>query len=86
MQDPREPHWVAVKCILHYLKFSSDHTFFISKSSSRHLVAFSDSDWAGCPAALRLVIAPSLAAIYSHGAPKSNLLSQNPVLNLNTKL
>jgi hypothetical protein len=39
----------VVKRILRYLKFSSDHTFFIFKSSSRHLVAFSESDWAGCP-------------------------------------
>ena len=44
MQDPREPHWVAVKRILRYLKATSDRTFFISKSSSHQLVAYLDSN------------------------------------------
>jgi hypothetical protein len=44
MQEPHESHWAAVKRILCYLKDPSDHTFFISKTSSRQLVAFSDSN------------------------------------------
>jgi hypothetical protein len=39
MQEPHESHWAAVKCILRYLKHTSDHTFFISKTSSRWLLS-----------------------------------------------
>ncbi|XP_059451553.1 uncharacterized mitochondrial protein AtMg00810-like [Corylus avellana] len=49
MQEPRDTHWTAVKHILRYLKFTSDHTFSIYHSSSHSLTAYSDSDWAGCP-------------------------------------
>jgi len=34
MQDPREPHWSAVKRILRYLKARVDYTFCIHKLSS----------------------------------------------------
>jgi len=49
MQDPREPHWTAIKRILRYLKATIEYTFCIHKLSSHQLIAFSDSDWAGCP-------------------------------------
>jgi hypothetical protein len=49
MQDPREPHWTAIKRILRYLKDTIEYTFCIHKLSSHQLIAFSDSDWAGCP-------------------------------------
>jgi hypothetical protein len=49
MQDPRDVHWSAVKRILRYLKGSFDHGLYIHKDSTSALVAFSDSDWAGCP-------------------------------------
>jgi hypothetical protein len=44
MQDPRDTHWSAVKRILWYLKSTISHTFCISKNSSKHLTAYSDSD------------------------------------------
>lgn len=49
MQDSREPHWTAIKRILRYLKDTIEYTFCIHKLSSHQLIAFSDSDWAGCP-------------------------------------
>jgi len=49
MQDPRDPHWTAVKRILRYLKATVDYTLCIHKCSSPQILAFSDSDWAGCP-------------------------------------
>jgi hypothetical protein len=49
MQDPRDLHWTAVKHIRHYLKATVDYTLCIHKRSSHQLIAFSDSEWAGCP-------------------------------------
>lgn len=50
LQDPRDSHWTAVKRILRYLKSTYDHCLYFYKSPSpQQLVAFSDSDWAGCP-------------------------------------
>jgi hypothetical protein len=49
MQDPHEPHWTAIKRILRYLKATIEYTFCIYKLSSHQLIAFLDSDWAGCP-------------------------------------
>ncbi|XP_062176257.1 uncharacterized mitochondrial protein AtMg00810-like [Alnus glutinosa] len=49
MQDPRNTHWSAVKCIMCYLKSTISHTFCIHRNSSKQLTAFSDSDWASCP-------------------------------------
>jgi len=48
MQDPREPHWTAIKRILCYLKATIEYTFCIHKLSSHQLIAFLDSDWVGC--------------------------------------
>jgi hypothetical protein len=44
MQEPRDTHWIAIKRILCYLKFTSDRTFSIYHSSSHSLIAYSDSD------------------------------------------
>jgi hypothetical protein len=49
MQDPRDTHWSAVKRILRYIKSTISHTFCISKNSTKHLTAYSDSNWASCP-------------------------------------
>jgi hypothetical protein len=49
MQEPRDTHWSAVKCILCYLKSTITHTFCIHRNSSKQLTAFSDSDWTSCP-------------------------------------
>ena len=48
MQDPRETHQSAVKRILCYLKATIDHTLCIHKRSFNEIIAYSDSDWAGC--------------------------------------
>jgi hypothetical protein len=49
MQDPREPHWIAVKRILRYLNDTIKYTFCIHKLSSHQLIAFSDSDLGWLP-------------------------------------
>ena len=40
---------VAVGRIIHYLRGSSGYGLFFPAGSSLHLVAYSDSNWAGCP-------------------------------------
>ncbi|XP_059436364.1 uncharacterized mitochondrial protein AtMg00810-like [Corylus avellana] len=49
MQDPRETHWFTVKQILRYLKATIDHTLCIHKCSFNEIIAYSNSNWAGCP-------------------------------------
>jgi hypothetical protein len=70
MQEPRDTHWIAVKRILRYLKFTSDHVFSIYRSSSHSLIAYLDSNWAGCPDDRR-----STSAYYTF--LERNLLSWN---------
>jgi hypothetical protein len=49
MHDPREPHLMAMKCILRYLQGTLDYNLLICHSSSSDLVIYTDTDWAGCP-------------------------------------
>ncbi|XP_071718632.1 uncharacterized mitochondrial protein AtMg00810-like [Rutidosis leptorrhynchoides] len=49
MHDLREPHFLALKCILRYLRGTLDHGLQIHVSSTDGLVAYSDADWDGCP-------------------------------------
>jgi hypothetical protein len=49
MHDPREPHLVALKCILHYVRGTLRLGLHLSPSSQLELVVYSDADWAGCP-------------------------------------
>lgn len=50
MSAPREPHLIAVKRILRYLKGSLDFGIPIRPTAGvPQLRAFSDADWAGCP-------------------------------------
>ena len=49
MQQPTDVHWMAVKWILWYLKFTIDHGILIKPSTNIQLYAFIDADWAGCP-------------------------------------
>ncbi|XP_042752015.1 secreted RxLR effector protein 161-like [Lactuca sativa] len=46
VSDPRANHWRAV---LRYLKASLGHGILLPKDGSPDLVAYSDSDWLGCP-------------------------------------
>ncbi|GKU93237.1 hypothetical protein SLEP1_g6845 [Rubroshorea leprosula] len=49
MQEPKQPHMDAAMRVLRYLKSSPDQGIFLSSTSSLHLSAFCDSDWASCP-------------------------------------
>jgi hypothetical protein len=48
MHDPQEPHLMAMKCILHYLRGLPDFGLLLRHSSSSDLVVYTDADWAGC--------------------------------------
>ena len=46
---PTKEHWVAVKCILKYLKGTANYGLLYTKKddANRVIVGFSDADWAG---------------------------------------
>ncbi|GJT80375.1 ribonuclease H-like domain-containing protein [Tanacetum coccineum] len=48
MHDPREPHLLALKRILRYVRGTLDHGLQLHASSMTQLVAYTDADWAGC--------------------------------------
>eukprot|EP00267_Zea_mays_P049136 XP_020401774.1 uncharacterized protein LOC109943275 [Zea mays] len=49
MHDPREPHLVALKCLLRYLRGTVDYRMLLHRSTSSELVVYTDADWVGCP-------------------------------------
>ncbi|GKD25178.1 ribonuclease H-like domain-containing protein, partial [Tanacetum coccineum] len=49
MHDPREPHLLALKRILRYVRGTIDHGLQLHASSITQLVAYNDVDWADCP-------------------------------------
>ncbi|GJU30394.1 ribonuclease H-like domain-containing protein [Tanacetum coccineum] len=53
MHDPREPHFHAMKRVLRYLRGTTDLGLQLFRSSTSQLTAYSDADWAGCPATRR---------------------------------
>ncbi|GJZ34091.1 ribonuclease H-like domain-containing protein [Tanacetum coccineum] len=53
MHDPREPHLNAMKCVLCYLRGTTDLGLQLFWSTTSQLIAYSDADWAGCPATHR---------------------------------
>jgi histone deacetylase 1/2 len=46
MHAPTDSHWVAVKCILRYLKGTTSHDFHITRGTSFAFHGFTDADWA----------------------------------------
>ena len=56
LSAPRSTHYVAVLCILRYLKDTLFHGLFYSAQSLLVLHAFSDADWAGDPTDRRSTI------------------------------
>jgi hypothetical protein len=49
MHDPREPHLVALKWILRYVRGTLHLGLLLRSSTSTDLVVYTDADWAGCP-------------------------------------
>ena len=47
MTAPKANHWMAAKCVLRYVKGTSDYGLLYSWSSNPKLSGFTDSDWAG---------------------------------------
>ncbi|GJR92135.1 ribonuclease H-like domain-containing protein [Tanacetum coccineum] len=53
MHDPQEPHLSALKRILQYVRGTLDYGLHLFSSSTTDLVAYSDTNWAGCPTTRR---------------------------------
>nr|GEU40750.1 ribonuclease H-like domain-containing protein [Tanacetum cinerariifolium] len=53
MPDPREPHLNAMKSVFCYLRGTTDLGLQLFRSATSQLIAYSDADWAGCPATRR---------------------------------
>ncbi|GJY85570.1 ribonuclease H-like domain-containing protein [Tanacetum coccineum] len=51
--DPREPHLNAMKRVICYLRGTTDLGLHLFRSTTSQLIAYSDADWAGCPATRR---------------------------------
>jgi len=49
MHDPREPHLLALKRILRYIKGTLHLGLLLRPSSTPDFVVYTDADWAGCP-------------------------------------
>jgi histone deacetylase 1/2 len=49
LHAPTTVHWIAIKCILRYLRETISLGLRLSKSSSTIVNVFSDADWTGCP-------------------------------------
>ncbi|XP_021762898.1 uncharacterized protein LOC110727628 [Chenopodium quinoa] len=49
MHDPREPHYEALKRILHYVQGTIDHDLHLYLTVSHRLITYTDADWGGCP-------------------------------------
>jgi hypothetical protein len=49
MHNPREPHLVALKRLLRYLRGTVDYGLLLHRSTSFELIIYTDADWVGCP-------------------------------------
>lgn len=48
MHDMREQQFTALKCIMRYIRGTTDHGLQISSSPSRDIIAYSNTNWCGC--------------------------------------
>jgi hypothetical protein len=48
MHTPREPHLIAIRRILRYLRGSLDYGLLLRPSPTLELMVYTDVDWAGC--------------------------------------
>ncbi|XP_035836808.1 secreted RxLR effector protein 161-like [Helianthus annuus] len=53
VSDPRQSHMDVVMRILRYLKATPGQGILLAKEGGTNLVAYSDSDWLGCPLSRR---------------------------------
>ncbi|GKC93103.1 ribonuclease H-like domain-containing protein [Tanacetum coccineum] len=53
LHHPREPHFLALKRIMWYVRGTLDYGLQLFSSFTTDLVAYSDADWAGCPTTRR---------------------------------
>jgi hypothetical protein len=49
MLDPREPHFIAMKRTLRYLRGTLDYGLLLRCSASSELMVYTNVDWMGCP-------------------------------------
>jgi hypothetical protein len=49
MQNPREPHLIALKCFLRYLQGTAELGILLHRSSTIKLVVYTYPDWTSCP-------------------------------------
>nr|GEY20408.1 ribonuclease H-like domain-containing protein [Tanacetum cinerariifolium] len=56
MHDMCEPHYAALKRIVHYIRGTIDHGLQLHVSSMTQLTAYIDVDWAGCPTTRRSIL------------------------------
>lgn len=48
MHTLKNAHWIAVKCILRYLKATINHSLIFKPQHALNLQAYSDTNWGGC--------------------------------------
>lgn len=48
MHDPREPHLIAIKRIICYIKDTNTHDIQLKPTTTSKITAYTDADWAGC--------------------------------------
>nr|GEW93312.1 ribonuclease H-like domain-containing protein [Tanacetum cinerariifolium] len=63
MHDPQEPHLASLKRVLRYIRGTLDHGLQLHVSSTSHLNAYTDADWAGC----LVTLSRSIAEAEYHG-------------------
>ncbi|XP_025827508.1 uncharacterized protein LOC112902600 [Panicum hallii] len=54
MHAPHDVHWALIKRILRYVRGTTRHSVHLLASPSTSIVAYTDTDWAGCPDMRRL--------------------------------